>query len=166
MPAATPVPHIRAYIALAGSLALHATLLICLELRLVPKIFDAEKPPQTLAVDFLRSKPSSVELASTRRPEKHAAPVASQVAPLSGQSHPTDPLEADAIVSPAASGPLVALRNLGQTPPTPILERDTPYSRLIARAHRPDCKSAYAGAGLFAIPLLLYDTARDKGCRW
>ncbi len=30
----------------------------------------------------------------------------------------------------------------------------------------PDCRTAYAGLGLLAIPLLIKDTITDSGCRW
>jgi hypothetical protein len=46
------------------------------------------------------------------------------------------------------------------------LEGDTDSARAIAKAARGDCKSAYAGIGLLAIPALLWDTVRDKGCKW
>lgn len=188
--AATPTARSRAGIALAGSLALHGILLACLDLRPMPhEAFDAEKPASPLAVAFLRPMPSAVQPATTRRHEKGTIPVAPHAAPLSAEAQLPDPLEANQVAPPQASAspqfdldalrqqardqgrqkrqtPLVARRNLGQSLPTPILESDTPFTRPIAQAHRPDCKSAYAGAGLFAIPLLLYDTARDKGCRW
>lgn len=47
-------------------------------------------------------------------------------------------------------------------------ESETALGREIARATRPDCQDAYAGAGLLAIPLMLYEAAGGKGtnCRW
>jgi hypothetical protein len=45
-------------------------------------------------------------------------------------------------------------------------EMETPIARAIAGAERPDCRRAYAGLGLFAIPALLLDTLRDAGCKW
>lgn len=36
----------------------------------------------------------------------------------------------------------------------------------ISRTGRDDCKHAYAGMGLLAAPRLLWDTMRDKGCKW
>jgi len=45
-------------------------------------------------------------------------------------------------------------------------ERETPLGQAIAKAVRPDCRSAYAGAGLFAIPLLIKDAMTNSGCRW
>lgn len=37
--------------------------------------------------------------------------------------------------------------------------------RVVARSGRRDCKDAYSGTGLLALPLILVDTAREK-CRW
>jgi hypothetical protein len=54
-------------------------------------------------------------------------------------------------------------------PPTSAksgLEYDTPLGRSIAKAARPDCRTAYAGAGLLAIPVLVWDAFTDGGCRW
>jgi len=45
-------------------------------------------------------------------------------------------------------------------------ERETPLRRAIARSLRSDCRIAYAGAGLFAIPLLVRDAVTGSGCRW
>ena len=60
----------------------------------------------------------------------------------------------------------VAPQNLGQVLPEPALERDTPLAKSIAKAQRPDCKTAHSGWGLFGIPLLIYDTVTDSGCQW
>jgi hypothetical protein len=38
--------------------------------------------------------------------------------------------------------------------------------RGVTRAARPDCKDAYAGLVLLAIPALLVDSVRDDGCKW
>ena len=45
-------------------------------------------------------------------------------------------------------------------------ERDTALGRAIAQAARPDCRVARGEMGLLAIPFLLLDTLRDKGCKW
>jgi len=45
------------------------------------------------------------------------------------------------------------------------LEYDSPIGRAIAKAVRPDCRTAYAGAGLLAIPVLVWDAFAD-GCKW
>lgn len=46
------------------------------------------------------------------------------------------------------------------------IERETPLAQAIARSARSDCRTAYAGAGLFAIPLLIRDAVTDSGCKW
>ena len=51
-------------------------------------------------------------------------------------------------------------------PGPPALERETPLGRAIAASVRADCRTAYAGAGLFAIPSLIIDAVTDTGCRW
>ncbi len=48
----------------------------------------------------------------------------------------------------------------------PGLEYDTPLGRSIAKAARPDCRTAYAGAGLLAIPVLVWDAFTGDGCKW
>jgi len=48
----------------------------------------------------------------------------------------------------------------------PVVERETPLSRAIARSAHSDCRTAYAGAGLFAIPFLVRDAVTGSGCRW
>lgn len=45
-------------------------------------------------------------------------------------------------------------------------ERKTPLSEAVEQSGRPDCRTAYNGAGLLAVVPLLADAARDKGCRW
>lgn len=50
--------------------------------------------------------------------------------------------------------------------PALSLERETALGRAIARSARADCRTAYAGAGLFAIPALILDAATDNGCKW
>jgi hypothetical protein len=36
----------------------------------------------------------------------------------------------------------------------------------IEKAAKPDCRTAYAGAGLLAAVPLAADALRDKGCKW
>lgn len=42
----------------------------------------------------------------------------------------------------------------------------SPFARAVSEAARADCRHAYAGAGLLAIPALVIDTVRDSGCKW
>jgi len=50
--------------------------------------------------------------------------------------------------------------------PDPPLQRDDRLGRAIERAHRPDCKSAYAGLSLMAVIPLVKDTLTGTGCKW
>ncbi|QNM97457.1 hypothetical protein [Chitinimonas koreensis] len=45
-------------------------------------------------------------------------------------------------------------------------ERETALGRSMAEAARPDCRTAYAGAGLLAALPLLKDAATGSGCKW
>jgi hypothetical protein len=49
---------------------------------------------------------------------------------------------------------------------TPPPEGESRLARAIANAAQPDCRTAYAGLGLLALPVLLIDAITDKGCRW
>ncbi|KAG8152867.1 hypothetical protein BFF94_013275 [Burkholderia catarinensis] len=47
--------------------------------------------------------------------------------------------------------------------------RDTVDARLadgMSDARRADCRHAYSGAGLLALPMLALDAVRDTGCQW
>ncbi|RQS03488.1 hypothetical protein DIE07_31785 [Burkholderia sp. Bp9002] len=43
---------------------------------------------------------------------------------------------------------------------------DATLARGVSEARRADCRNAYAGMGLLAIPALALDTVRDSGCKW
>jgi hypothetical protein len=49
-------------------------------------------------------------------------------------------------------------------PPPP--ERQTKESHALEKAVKPDCRTAYAGLGLLAVPVLVASTIGDAGCRW
>jgi hypothetical protein len=49
---------------------------------------------------------------------------------------------------------------------TPALETETAAARAIAKAAKPDCRQAYPGWGLLAIPLFIRDAATNSGCTW
>lgn len=60
-------------------------------------------------------------------------------------------------------------RNPGEqaaTPAPPTLENQTALGRDIGRSTRPDCRTAHANLGLFAIPFLIADTLSERGCKW
>ncbi|KVD73735.1 hypothetical protein WS62_08005 [Burkholderia sp. ABCPW 14] len=39
-------------------------------------------------------------------------------------------------------------------------------AREMSKASRADCRNAYSGMGLLAIPALAIDAVRDDGCKW
>ncbi|OJA45574.1 hypothetical protein [Burkholderia ubonensis] len=43
---------------------------------------------------------------------------------------------------------------------------DAALARGMSEARRADCRNAYAGMGLLAIPALAIDAVRDAGCKW
>lgn len=45
-------------------------------------------------------------------------------------------------------------------------ERKSKLAEGIEQAAKPDCRTAYAGAGLAAVVPLAMDAARGKGCKW
>ena len=49
-------------------------------------------------------------------------------------------------------------------PPPP--ERQSKESHALEKAVKPDCRTAYAGMGLLAVPVLVASTIGDGGCRW
>lgn len=40
------------------------------------------------------------------------------------------------------------------------------FSREAEKGARKDCKTAYAGLSLLAIPFLIYDSVTNTGCKW
>jgi hypothetical protein len=49
-------------------------------------------------------------------------------------------------------------------PPPP--ERLSKESNALEKAVKPDCRTAYAGMGLLAVPVLVASTIGDGSCRW
>jgi hypothetical protein len=49
-------------------------------------------------------------------------------------------------------------------PPPP--DRQSKEARALEKAIKPDCRDAYAGLGLLAIPMLAASAIGDVGCRW
>jgi hypothetical protein len=49
-------------------------------------------------------------------------------------------------------------------PPPP--ERLSKESHALEKAVKPDCRTAYAGMGLLAVPVLVASTIGDGSCRW
>jgi hypothetical protein len=55
---------------------------------------------------------------------------------------------------------------LNIVPPPPPQERKDTLAEGIAKAAKPDCRTAYAGMGLLAIAPLVASTVGNGGCRW
>jgi hypothetical protein len=53
---------------------------------------------------------------------------------------------------------------LAALPPPP--ERQSKEGHALEKAIKPDCRTAYAGMGLLAVPVLVASTIGDAGCRW
>ena len=55
---------------------------------------------------------------------------------------------------------------LNLVPPPPPVERKDKLAEDIAKAAKPDCRTAYAGMGLLAIAPLVASTVGNGGCNW
>ncbi len=50
--------------------------------------------------------------------------------------------------------------------PLPVPEKKTKEAKAMEKAIKPDCRTAYAGMGLLAVPALVAAAITDEGCRW
>jgi hypothetical protein len=50
--------------------------------------------------------------------------------------------------------------------PLPVPERKTKEAKAMEKAIKADCRTAYAGMGLLAVPALVASAITDEGCRW
>ena len=50
--------------------------------------------------------------------------------------------------------------------PLPVPETKTREAKAMEKAIKPDCRTAYSGMGLLAVPVLIAATITDEGCRW
>ncbi|WP_427914467.1 hypothetical protein ACPWT1_05935 [Ramlibacter sp. MMS24-I3-19] len=126
-------------------------------------------------------RPSRQALSSRRmdaRPSPRTATSTTRPAPDHESTSPTGPASAapEAPAQPAhGRGPITPSLPTWQAPPT-LAERAqarlepatgvNPLQRGIESSARPDCKEAYAGLVLLAIPALVRDAFRDDGCKW
>jgi hypothetical protein len=55
---------------------------------------------------------------------------------------------------------------LNLVPPPPLPDRKDKLAEDIAKAAKPDCRTAYAGMGLLAVVPLVASTVGNGGCRW
>jgi hypothetical protein len=104
---------------------------------------------------------------ATRRPERvERKPIISerstQISPHPEKSIERGPLNLDV----AKIAKEIALQKEEPSLNAPELAAEAKLGRAIAAAARPDCRSAYSGAGILAIPLLLVDFVTDTGCSW
>lgn len=102
-----------------------------------------------------------------------AAPIPRAAAAAAApSSHPSS----DAPASPAASVDLGAAmataRQIGRAGAAKVApgeasgERGSALGRKIEQAARSDCRDAYAGLGLLAIPFLAANAVSERGCKW
>ena len=167
-------------------LLLHAAVLWLLHASLrAPSRVTLQLLPPPVAAEPAASLPT-LPVAVRRRERPPAAAgrasdasisTSTQVQPAATASSPADapadaltPLDLQRATREAIREVERQSRGLVQAPRAPVTpaESETTLGREIARATRPDCKDAYAGAGLLAIPLTLYEAAGGKGtnCRW
>ncbi len=50
--------------------------------------------------------------------------------------------------------------------PPPPPDRKSKLAEAIEKAQKPDCRDAYAGMGLLAVPALVASAVGNGGCRW
>ncbi|KVO65283.1 hypothetical protein WJ78_17030 [Burkholderia ubonensis] len=118
--------------------------------------------------------PARSSAAATRMPKADAVS-----APESGPADAAAPGvdwrgDLDAIGAPRTVGrsPAAAtISGLGASSGmgTGVSRRATTHATLargMSEARRADCRNAYAGMGLLAIPALAIDAVRDAGCKW
>ena len=74
--------------------------------------------------------------------------------------HPDTPLDLRIPKGVEKSAAQMAREALGKAQPRGGL------SRSIQDAAKPDCRDTYSGLGLLAMPALLVDALREKGCKW
>ncbi|WP_431819348.1 hypothetical protein [Burkholderia sp. F1] len=116
--------------------------------------------------------PTRSATSATRMPQADAV--------SAGESRPADApapgidwrRDLDAIGAPRTVGrspAAAAIGGLGASSGAGVSRRatvDATLARGMSEARRADCRNAYSGMGLFAIPALALDTVRDAGCNW
>ena len=50
--------------------------------------------------------------------------------------------------------------------PLPVPEKKSKEATAMEKAIKPDCRTAYAGLGLLAVPALAAAAITGEGCRW
>ncbi|TCW87475.1 hypothetical protein C5O80_06100 [Burkholderia sp. SRS-46] len=116
---------------------------------------------------------------NARNPKAEAATNADSAAPGAEAVRPDVPApgidwrrDLDAIGAPRSVGRSPAAAAIGALGASSggIAQRhetvDETLARGVSEARRADCRRAYAGMGLLAIPALALDAVRDTGCKW
>jgi hypothetical protein len=164
------------------SMLLHALFLIALRGRAPAdlSVSDATRPspieltlrPSDTRKDEgqTKAKPTPRTHATKKLARKPPAP-AVQEEPPSEPSHekPAQPvIDLEAARRIAIETDRARERSLSESPAvdSPALTPSARLSRDIAKAVRPDCATAHAGKGLFAVIFLLKDAITDDGCKW
>ena len=62
--------------------------------------------------------------------------------------------------------PVVGVAARPHASPAAVRPRDAALAAAIEKTARPDCRDAYAGAGLLAVVPLLKDAVTGSGCKW
>ncbi len=172
-------------VALASALVVHAAILVLLWH--TPRLATEPRSARRVEVSLLttRSTVSAPQRESLAAPHRTAvsgtALRAQSISAPSGRERPTttrsrEPSEADSLDmetlrqqarSFAATDEFtrtdtaLAPQNLLVAPSTAQRLRDT-----VNQAKKPDCSQAYAGLGVFAIPLLVASALRGNDCKW
>ncbi|NTZ06940.1 hypothetical protein [Burkholderia metallica] len=125
------------------------------------------------AANARRAARSSPDASSTPHRQSGTTADARDNAPATATSPDLDwRRDLDAIGAPqrAARSPAqAAVGALGASSGGALPRRRTVDAKLadgMSGARRADCRNAYAGAGLLALPMLALDAVRDTGCRW
>jgi len=121
------------------------------------------------------AKPATRAHATKKLARERAAPAVP--APAVQEETPSDPgdekpaqpvIDLEAARKIAIETDRMRERSLSELPAvdSPALAPRARLSRDLAKAVRPDCLTAHAGKGLFAVVFLLKDAITDDGCKW
>ncbi len=110
-------------------------------------------------------------LSASTRTSEEAKPAASGAAVSETTSHkdvviqPLDLSTAKAIAIPPERQSLVQRKSHPNLAPQ-TKEVETELAKQLSKAVLPDCRQAYSGAGLLALPMLMRDAVTESGCTW
>ena len=98
-------------------------------------------------------------------PEPTAAASILTMPPTAGEGPQQGPRELDLTYRPNRATRMRSAAELAKDP-SPARSPTRTLEKQIGESARPGCKDAHAGLGLLAAPRLLWDAARDDGCKW